>query len=100
METSYPPGWQDECFQSLTQPRLVHGMEWWLWAINGFLCIMLLFVAIHSLSVVPLIIAAILHWPGNMILRATGKHDPNWTSVYYKSLARPLIRAPHGHAHD
>jgi hypothetical protein len=56
-------------------------MEWWLWAINGFLCILLIFVAIHSLSPVPLIIAAILHWPGNAMLRRAGKHDPWWTSV-------------------
>jgi hypothetical protein len=75
-------------------------MEWWLWAINGFLCILLIFVAIHSLSPVPLIIAAILHWPGNAMLRRAGKHDPWWTSVYYNSRARPAIRPPHGHAHD
>ena len=56
------------------QPRFVHGMEWW-WAVNAFFCIMLIFVTIHALSIVSLILAAILHWPGNWTLRAAGRHD-------------------------
>jgi type IV secretory pathway TrbD component len=75
-------------------------MEWWLWAINGLLCFALIFVAIHSLSPIPIIFAALLHWVGNPLLRAAGKHDPHWSTVNHRSLARPLVRPPHGYAND
>jgi len=75
-------------------------MEYVLWAINSMLCLMLLFMALHAFSVGPLLIVAVLHWPGNWILRATGRHDPAWTTVYYNSLARPLVRPPHSHANN
>ena len=92
---SLPPGWEDETYQSLTQPRLVNGMESWLWSLNLLLCAWLLYVAVHSWSWHPLVIAALLHWPGNWISRTVGRHDPSYTTVYFNALKRPLHRPPH-----
>ena len=97
---SLPPGWLTETYQSLTQPRLIHGMEGWLWSLNLLFCAWLLYVALHAWSWKPLVLAAVLHWPVNWIMRATGRHDPHYTTVYFNALKRPLVRPPHGRYRD
>jgi type IV secretory pathway TrbD component len=97
---SWPPGWETETYQSLAQPRLFHGMEGWLWSLNMLACAWLLYVALHSWSWQPLVLAAVLHWPVNWIARAAGRHDPNYTTVYFNALKRPLHRPPHGRYRD
>jgi type IV secretory pathway TrbD component len=97
---SLPPGWQTETYQSLAQPRLFHGMEGWLWSLNLLLCAWLLYVALHAWSWQPLVLAAVLYWPVNWIMRAAGRHDPHFTTVYFNALKRPLVRPPHGRYRD
>jgi hypothetical protein len=63
-------------------------------------CAWLLYVALHSWSWQPLVLAAVLHWPVNWIMRAAGRHDPNYTTVYFNALKRPLHRPPHGRYRD
>jgi type IV secretory pathway TrbD component len=42
------------------------------------------------------LVAALFHGPGQWLLRQAAKHDPQWTAVYARALAHPLIREPHG----
>jgi type IV secretory pathway TrbD component len=85
-------------YAALTRPKLKRGAEWKLTAMNGLLVIAMACFGILTHWWWIFLVAAIFHGPGQWLLRQAAKHDPQWTAVYARALAQPLIREPHGYA--
>jgi type IV secretory pathway VirB4 component/type IV secretory pathway TrbD component len=86
-------------YNSLTRPKLKRGAEWKLTAINGFLVIAMVLMAVLTHWWWILLVAAIFYWPGQWLLRQSAKVDPQWLAVYARALSHPLIREPNGYAY-
>jgi type IV secretory pathway TrbD component len=83
-------------YQSLQRPKLLRGGEWQL-----SLAAMLTASAFGAMALMtrhwpPLLGALLFGWPVQWLIRMVGRHDPQWTQVYFRARRQPLIREPHG----
>ena len=91
--SSYPVGSQHAVYQIFQRDKLLMGGEVELSQLNVtmvFIMILLGFILTWHMFV----IAVLLGWPGQRMLRAFAEEDPDYWKVYLDALSTPHIREP------
>jgi len=81
-------------YTALQRPKLLRGGEWRLAMINHIVAVCCCIQAISQRNWRWLVLAALLFWPVQWLIRLLSKHDAQFFEVYRRAIRHPLIREP------
>jgi type IV secretory pathway VirB3-like protein len=75
--------------RAFTRPKLIHGIEWKMFYLILLGCMMVTFVSLWNPR--RLLLLPLVYFGPYTFFRWAGKHDPQWSAVYFKALTNRTV---------